>query len=75
VVLGHIQRGGAPTAFDRILGTRYGLAAIDFVHEDKFGFLVGIQGTNIVPVALKDVVGKNKTVSPELYETASVFFG
>jgi len=75
VVLGHIQRGGTPTAFDRILGTRLGLAAIDFVHEGKFGCLVGIQGNRIVPVALKDVVGKRKTVSPELYEIASVFFG
>jgi 6-phosphofructokinase 1 len=75
VVLGHIQRGGTPTAFDRILGTRLGLAAIDFVHEGKFGCLVGIQGTRIVPVALKDIVGRNKTVSPELYETASIFFG
>ena len=75
VVLGHIQRGGTPTAFDRILGTRLGLAAIDFVHEGKFGCLVGIQGNRIVPVALKDVVGKRKTVSPELYEIVSVFFG
>ena len=75
VILGHIQRGGTPTAFDRILGTRLGLAAIDFVHEGKFGCLVGIQGNRIVPVALKDVVGKRKTVSPELYEIASVFFG
>jgi 6-phosphofructokinase 1 len=75
VILGHIQRGGTPTAFDRILGTRLGLAAIDFVHEGKFGCLVGIQGNKIVPVALKDIVGKRKTVSPELYEIASVFFG
>ena len=73
--MGHIQRGGTPTAFDRVLGTRLGLAAIDFVHEGKFGCLVGIQGNRIVPVALKDVVGKRKTVSPELYEIASVFFG
>jgi len=75
VILGHIQRGGTPTAFDRILGTRLGLAAIDFVHQGKFGCLVGIQGNRIVPVALKDVVGIRKTVSPELYEIASVFFG
>src|SRR3990170_4142080 len=68
VVLGHIQRGGTPTAFDRILGTRLGLAAIDFVHEGKFGCLVGMQGNRTVPVALKEVVGKRKTVSPELYE-------
>ena len=75
VVLGHIQRGGTPTAFDRVLGTRLGLAAIDFVHEGRFGFMVGVQGNKMVPVALKDVAGKRKTVSPELYEVASVFFG
>ncbi len=75
VVLGHIQRGGTPTAFDRVLGTRLGLAAVDFVHERKFGCLVALQGNKIVPVALKEVVGKRKTVTPELYEIASVFFG
>jgi 6-phosphofructokinase len=75
VVLGHIQRGGTPTAFNRVLGTRLGLAAIDFVHEGKFGCIVGVQGNNLVSVALKDVTGKRKTVSPELYEIARVFFG
>jgi phosphofructokinase-like protein len=75
VVLGHIQRGGTPTAFDRVLGTRLGLAAIDFVHEGKFGCMVGVQGNRMVSVALKAVAGKRKTVSPELYEIASVFFG
>ncbi len=75
VVLGHIQRGGTPTAFDRVLGTRLGLAAVDFVHEGKSGCLVALQGNKIVPVALKEVVGKRKTVTPELYEIASVFFG
>ena len=75
VVLGHIQRGGTPTAFDRVLGTRFGLAAIDFVHEGKFGCMVGVQGNRMVSVALKDVAGKRKTVSPELYAMASVFFG
>ena len=75
VVLGHIQRGGTPTPFDRILGTRLGLAAIDLVHEGKFGCMVGVQGNKMVPVSLKEVVGKRKTVNPELYEIASVFFG
>jgi ATP-dependent phosphofructokinase / diphosphate-dependent phosphofructokinase len=75
VVLGHIQRGGTPTAFDRVLGTRFGLAAIDFVHEGKFGCMVGVQGNRMVSVALKDVAGKRKTVSQELYAMASVFFG
>jgi len=75
VVLGHIQRGGTPTAFDRILATRFGIAAIDFVHESKFGYLVAIQGNKIVPVPLKEVSEKRKTVNLELYEIASVFFG
>ncbi|MGC8939869.1 MAG: 6-phosphofructokinase [Candidatus Bathyarchaeia archaeon] len=75
VVLGHIQRGGSPTAFDRILATRFGIAAIDLVHEGKFGRMVAIKGNRIVSVPLKDVVGKRKTVDLELYEIAKVFFG
>ncbi|MEM2105029.1 MAG: ATP-dependent 6-phosphofructokinase [Candidatus Bathyarchaeia archaeon] len=75
VVLGHLQRGGSPTAFDRILATRFGIAAIDLVHEGKFGRMVAIQGNKIVSVPLKDVIGKRKPVDLELYEIASVFFG
>ncbi|MBX5328951.1 MAG: ATP-dependent 6-phosphofructokinase [Candidatus Bathyarchaeota archaeon] len=75
VVLGHLQRGGSPTAFDRILATRFGIAAVDFVHEGKFGRMVAIQGNKIVSVPLKTVVGKRKPVDLELYEIASVFFG
>jgi 6-phosphofructokinase 1 len=75
VVLGHIQRGGSPTAFDRILATKFGVAAIDLVHEGKFGFMVAIRGNRIISVPLKDVVGKRKTVDLELYNIASVFFG
>jgi len=75
VVLGHLQRGGSPTAFDRILATRFGIAAIDLVHEGKFGRMVTIQGNKIVSVPLKDVVGKRKTVDLKLYEIANVFFG
>lgn len=75
VILGHIQRGGTPTAFDRSLATRYGVAAIDFVHEGKFGYLTALQGNKIVPVPLKEIAGKRKTVDPELYEIANVFFG
>jgi len=75
VVLGHLQRGGSPTAFDRILATRFGVAAIDLVHEEKFGYMVGIKGNKIVSVPLKDIVGKRKTVDLELYDIASVFFG
>jgi len=75
VVLGHLQRGGSPTAFDRILATRYGVAAIDLVHEGTFGCMVALKGNKIVPVLLKDVAGKRKTVDLELYDIASVFFG
>ncbi|MBX5321358.1 MAG: 6-phosphofructokinase [Candidatus Bathyarchaeota archaeon] len=75
VVLGHIQRGGSPTAYDRILATRFGIAAIDLVHEGKFGYMVALQGNKIVSVPLKDVVGKRKTVDLELYNIAKVFFG
>lgn len=75
VVLGHLQRGGTPTAFDRILSTRFGIAAIDLVHEGKFGRMVALRGNKIESVLLKDVTGKRKTVDLELYDIASVFFG
>jgi 6-phosphofructokinase 1 len=75
VVLGHIQRGGSPTAFDRILATQFGIGAIDLVHRKKFGRMVAIKGNRIVSVPLKDVIGKRKTVDMELYNIASVFFG
>jgi len=75
VVLGHLQRGGSPTAFDRILATRFGIAAIDLVDKGRFGHMVAIKGNKIVSVLLKDVVGKRKTVDLELYDIASVFFG
>jgi len=75
VVLGHTQRGGSPTAFDRILGTRFGIKAIDLVHEKKFGNMVSLKGTDIVGVPLKAAVAKLKTVSKERYEEARVFFG
>jgi len=75
VVLGHLQRGGSPTAFDRILATRFGVAAIDLIHEGKFGYMVALHGNRIVSVLLKQVIGKRKTVDLELYDIASVFFG
>jgi len=75
VVLGHLQRGGSPTAFDRVLATRYGVAAIDLVHKGKFGHMVALKGNKIGSVLLKDIVGKRKTVDLELYKIASVFFG
>lgn len=75
VVLGHLQRGGSPVAFDRILATRFGIGAIDLVHERKFGHMIAIKGNKIVSVPLKDVIGKRKKVDLKLYDIASVFFG
>ncbi|MDQ4026383.1 MAG: 6-phosphofructokinase [Actinomycetota bacterium] len=74
-ILGHIQRGGTPTAFDRVLATRFGIAAIDAVEERDYGKMVALQGTEIVRVPIGDAVGTLKTVDPGLYETAEVFFG
>jgi 6-phosphofructokinase 1 len=75
VVLGHLQRGGSPTAFDRTLATRFGITAIDLVHEEKFGYMVALRGNRIISVPLKDVIGKRKTVNMELYNIAEVFSG
>jgi 6-phosphofructokinase 1 len=75
VVLGHIQRGGSPTAFDRVLGTRFGVAAIDLVHKKDFGKMVALQGNKIVAVHLEKAVAKLKTVDKDLYDLAKVFFG
>lgn len=75
VVLGHLQRGGSPTPFDRILATRFGIAAVDLVHAKKFGHMVALKGNNITSVPLKDVIGKRKKVDLKLYDIAKVFFG
>ena len=73
VILGHIQRGGAPSAFDRVLGTRFGIAAVDLVHQRRFGKMVSLQGNRIVPVELTDAVAKLKYVDEEFYNIAEVF--
>ncbi len=74
-VLGHIQRGGSPTAFDRILGTRFGVKAVELIKEGKFGEMVSLQGNDIVSVPLSKAVGALKLVPKEMYEMAKVFFG
>jgi len=74
-VLGHIQRGGTPTANDRVLATRFGVAAIDLVKEGKFGMMVALQGNKIVAVPIEEAVSKLKTVDKEFYDLAKVFFG
>lgn len=72
-VLGHIQRGGSPTAFDRVLGTKFGVKAVELVIEGKFGYMVSLKGNKIVSVPIEAAVGKLKTVDMDLYEIAKVF--
>jgi len=74
-VLGHVQRGGTPTAYDRVLGTRYGVKAVELVMEGKFGQMVSLQGNKVVSVPLEAAVGTLKTVPKELYDIARIFFG
>jgi 6-phosphofructokinase 1 len=74
-VLGHIQRGGTPTAFDRMLATRFGLHAIDAVNDRDWGKMVALRGTSIVRVPLTDATSELKLVQPDLYAEAEVFFG
>jgi 6-phosphofructokinase 1 len=73
-ILGHVQRGGTPTAFDRVLASRFGVAAIDAVHEEAWGTMVALQGGSVVRVPLAEAVGELKLVDPELYGVAQVFF-
>ena len=75
VVLGHVQRGGTPTAFDRWLATRFGLHAISAVHDGDFGTMMALRGTDIVRVPLAEGTGELKLVRPEEYAEAEVFFG
>jgi ATP-dependent phosphofructokinase / diphosphate-dependent phosphofructokinase len=74
-ILGHVQRGGTPTAFDRVLATRFGVAAIDAVHDGDWGTMVALRGGSIVRVPLEEATGELKLVDPELYAVAEVFFG
>ncbi len=74
-VLGHIQRGGSPTAFDRVLGTRFGVRAVELVLESQYGKMVSLQGNKIVAVDLAEAVKALKTVPAEYYELSKIFFG
>ncbi|MEC3973923.1 6-phosphofructokinase [Amycolatopsis sp. H20-H5] len=75
VVLGHVQRGGTPTAYDRVLATRFGLNAVDAVADGDFGVMVALRGTDIVRVKLAEATAELKTVPLERYKEAEVFFG
>jgi 6-phosphofructokinase 1 len=74
-VLGHVQRGGTPTAFDRVLATRFGLHAIDAANAGRWGTMAALRGTEIELVQLTEATAELKTVPPSLYEEAEVFFG
>jgi len=74
-ILGHVQRGGTPVAYDRVLSTRFGVAAMQAVAAGHFGAMVALRGTDIVEVPLADALREPKLLDPGLYETASLFFG
>lgn len=74
VVLGHIQRGGSPSAFDRVLATRYGLGAIDMVHRSEFGCMAALRSNRIVSIPLKEAISKNRVVDDEMIQIASGLF-
>jgi len=74
-VLGHLQRGGTPTAFDRVLGTRFGIKAMELVLNKDYGKMAALVGTRVTAVPLEKAVSKLKTVDMELYNMAKIFFG
>lgn len=74
-VLGHVQRGGTPTAYDRVLSTRFGLGAIEAVNDGDFGVMIALRGTDIVRVKLSEATAELKTVPPERYAEAQQLFG
>lgn len=73
--LGHIQRGGTPSSYDRVLATRYGMAVVDIVLEEQWGKMVALRGTQIVTVPFEDALGRLKTVPQSRYEEAAILFG
>jgi 6-phosphofructokinase 1 len=74
-ILGHVLRGGTPTAYDRVLATRFGVAAIDAVHDGAFGSMVALRGEHIERVPLADALRDLKTVDDDLLDVAGVFLG
>jgi len=71
VVLGHIQRGGSPSAFDRVLATRYGLGAIDMVHRGEFGHMAALRGNKIISIPLAEAIASNRKVDKEILDAAT----
>ena len=73
-ILGYVQRGGVPSAFDRILGTRYGVHAVEMVRDDKFGRMCALKSNKIIDITLAEAISQLKTVDLDIYEVAQVFF-
>lgn len=73
-ILGHIQRGGSPTAYDRVLGSRFGVHAVEMVKEGKFGRMAALRGTEIIDIPIEEAVESLKTVGDEFYDVARTFF-
>jgi 6-phosphofructokinase 1 len=73
-ILGHIQRGGAPTAYDRVLGTRFGVYAVEMVNQEKFGRMAALRATEIIDIPIEDAVSKTKLVNDDFYNVAKTFF-
>jgi 6-phosphofructokinase 1 len=69
-VLGHIQRGGSPTAYDRVLATRYGLGAVDMVHRGEFGQMAALRGNKIISIPLVEAIASNRNVDREILDVA-----
>jgi 6-phosphofructokinase 1 len=74
-ILGHVQRGGTPVAYDRVLATRFGVGAMDAAAGGRFGAMVALRGTDIIEVSLEEALREPKLLDPALYETAQLFFG
>lgn len=75
IVFGHLQRGGAPTAYDRVLGTRLGVHVVELIQAGKFGTMAAVRSGDMIAVPLEEAVGGLKTVPPDRYEVARLFFG
>jgi 6-phosphofructokinase 1 len=74
-ILGHVQRGGTPVAFDRVLATRFGVAAVQAIAGGRSGVMVALRGTEIIEVSLRAALAEPRLLDPELYATAELFFG
>lgn len=73
-ILGHVQRGGSPTAYDRVLGSRFGVHAVEMIKEGKFGRMAALRGTEIIDIPIEDAVSELKTVDDKFYDVAKTFF-